>query len=101
MAGRRSKVQTRSASMVDADAVAFDQRLRQRRWRILRVALPRGHQVDALPLWISAPEQFLGWIAPQLPPAASAAYFADLERIAKQTGDLELLRLARRYRRRA
>lgn len=98
MAGRRSRVQSRSGTAIDADVVAFDQQLRQRRWRILRVALPRGHEIDALPLWISAPEQFLGWIAPQLPPAASAAYFADLERIAKQTGDLELFRLARRYR---
>jgi hypothetical protein len=98
MAGRGSKVQSRSGVAVDADLEAFDQRLRQRRWRILRAALPQGYEVAAMPLWITAPDQFLGWIAPQLPRAAGMVYFAELERIAKQTGDLDLLRLARRFR---
>lgn len=100
IAGGDNKILGRRRPDIDGDSEPIDQRLAKRRWRILRVALPRGHEIDALPLWISTPEQFVAWIAPQLPPSASAAYFADLERIAKQTTDLELLRLARRHRNR-
>jgi hypothetical protein len=96
MGGRGSKVQRRAS--VTPEVEAYDLRLRQRRWRILRTALPRGHEVGTLPLWIATPGQFLGWIAPQLPAAAAAIYFADLERIARQTADLELFRLSRQYR---
>lgn len=98
MGGRSSKVQNRTG--VAPEIEAFDQRLRQRRWRILRTALPRGHEAGTLPLWVTTPQQFLGWIVPQLPVAAAAAYSADLERIARQTSDLELFRLARQYRHR-
>lgn len=98
MGERSSKVQNRTG--VAPEIEAFDQRLRQRRWRILRTALPRGHEAGSLPLWVTTPQQFLGWIVPQLPPATASVYFADLERIARQTSDLELFRLSRQYRRR-
>ncbi len=96
MAERSNRARNRSGMSGDVDA--FDRQLQQRRWRILRTALPRGHEVGNLPLWITEPEQFLGWIAPRLSPMAGAVYFADLERIARQTSDLELFRLARRFR---
>jgi hypothetical protein len=76
----------------------IERRLAERRWRILRMIVPSGCKIDPLPLWLETPEQFVRWLTARLEPLANRAYFGDLERIAKQTCDLELLRLARRYR---
>jgi len=99
MAGRSSGVQSRPGWTLEPDLDPIDDQLRRRRrrWRILRVALPYGHGLDPLPAWVKTPEQFIGWLIGRLTPQALKNYFEDLEEIAKQTCDLELLRLARKY----
>jgi hypothetical protein len=77
----------------DRDPVA--ERMRQRRWRVLRAALPPGHGIDPLPLWVRTPRQFVGWVAGRLTPGGMRRYRAELEELARQTCDLELFRLAR------
>jgi hypothetical protein len=79
--------------------VEVARRLAERRWRILRMLVPAGCEIDPLPLWLETPEQFVRWLSARLSRNAGRAYFLDLERVAKQTCDLELLRLARRHRR--
>jgi len=76
----------------------FDEQLRRRRWRILQVVLPYGHSLGPQPPWVQSPDQFIYWIAAALSPQDLQHYLQDLEAVAKQTCDLELLRLARRYR---
>ena len=85
---------------LESDLDPVDEQLRRRRWRILRVALPQGHGLDPVPARIATPEQFVGWLVSRLSAQALMNYFEDLEEIAKQTCDLELLRLARKYLRR-
>jgi len=97
MVGRSSEVQSRPGWTLEPDLDPIDDQLRRRRWRILRVALPYGHGLDPLPAWVKTPEQFIGWVIGRLTPQALRNYFEDLEEIAKQTCDLELLRLARKY----
>jgi hypothetical protein len=50
-----------------------------------------------VPQWVRTPDQFIDWLSARLTAAAMRTYLADLELIAKQTCDLELLRLARSY----
>jgi hypothetical protein len=97
MAGRSGGAQSRPGWVLEADLDPVDEQLRRRRWRILRAVLPIGHGLDPLPTWVKTPEQFVGWLIGRLSPAGLRTYFEDLEEIAKQTCDLELLRLARRY----
>jgi hypothetical protein len=75
-----------------------DEQLSQRRWRILQVSLPYGHGLGPLPSWVKSPDQFIYWISASLSLQDLQNYLCDLETIAKQTCDLEVLRLARRYR---
>jgi hypothetical protein len=96
MAGR-TLAQTRPGWVLDPDLDPVDEQIRQRRWRVLRAALPPGRGLDAVPGWAKTPEQFIDWLSSRLNQAAIRAYFTDLELIAKQTCDLELLRLARTY----
>lgn len=96
MAGRSDGAQSRPERIVEPDVNSVDEQLRQRRWRILRAVLPISHGLGPLPIWVKTPEQFTGWLIGRLNPAGLRAYFRDLEEIAKQTCDLELLRLARR-----
>jgi hypothetical protein len=97
--GRNSEAQQRAGWSLDSNLDPRDERLRRRRWRILRVALPHGHGIEPLPAWIRTPEQVLSWVLDRLSGQALRNYFEDLEEIAKQTCDLELLRLARKARR--
>ncbi|MBU6507962.1 MAG: hypothetical protein KGI92_07465 [Alphaproteobacteria bacterium] len=97
MAGRSGGAQSRPGWVLEADLDPVDEQLRRRRWRILRAVLPIGQGLDPLPTWVKTPEQFVGWLIGRLSPAGLRTYFEDLEEIAKQTCDLELLRLARRY----
>jgi hypothetical protein len=97
MMGRNGEAPRRAGWTLESDLDPRDEQLRRRRWRILRVALPHGHGVDPLPTWVRTPEQFIGWLLGRLSPRALRNYFEDLEEIAKQTCDLELLRLARKY----
>ena len=69
----------------------------QRRWRILQNAQPLFTPVEPVPHWIRAPEQFVEWLSMRLTPSELRDYFRDLEDIARQSCDLELLRFARRY----
>jgi hypothetical protein len=98
MTGRIGEAPRRAGWTLEADLDPIDEQLRRRRWRILRVALPHGHSLDPVPAWVSTPEQFIGWLVGRLTPSALRDYFEDLEEIAKQTCDLELLRFARKYR---
>jgi hypothetical protein len=98
MVGRNTGAQTRPGWALEPNLDPIDEQLRNRRWRILRVALPYGHALDPMPVWIRTPEQFIGWLIGRLTPTALRNYFTDLEQIAKQTCDLELLRLSRKYR---
>ena len=50
-----------------------------------------------MPLWISTPTDFLGWLLVKLSVNELQDYFQQLERLAKNYCDLELLRLARMY----
>jgi len=97
MAGRSGGAQSRPGWVLEADPDPVDEQLRHRRWRILRAVLPIGHGLDPLPTWVKTLEQFVGWLIGRLNPAGLRTYFEDLEEISKQTCDLELLRLARRY----
>lgn len=81
---------------IEPDLDPLDERLRRRRWCILRTVLLR-RSGDTLPEWINTPEQFIGWIVGRLAPKPLTNYFTEIEDIAKQTCDLELLRLARQY----
>jgi hypothetical protein len=69
----------------------------QRRWRILQNAQPVFEPTEAVPAWIRTPEQFVDWLSLRVGPRELRAYFHDLEEIARQSCDLELLRFARRY----
>jgi hypothetical protein len=69
----------------------------QRRWRILHNAQPLFEPAEAVPNWIRNPEQFVGWLSLRIGPRELRAYFQDIEEIARQSCDLELLRFARRY----
>ena len=100
MNGRNSEAPRRAGWTLEPDLDPIDEQLRRRRWRILRVALPHGLGLDPVPAWVSTPEQFIGWLIGRLTPQALRNYFEDLEEIAKQTCDLELLRFARKYVRR-
>lgn len=81
----------------EANLDAVKDQLRRRRRRILQAALPSGHGLDPLPAWVKTPQQFVGWLTGRLTPRALKHYFTDLEEIARQTADLELFRLARKY----
>ncbi|HUZ75106.1 MAG TPA: hypothetical protein VMU87_19140 [Stellaceae bacterium] len=96
MAGR-SGAQARPGWALEPDLAPVDEQLRRRRWRVLRAALPQGRNVEAVPQWVRTPDQFIDWLSARLSTAAMRVYLADLELIAKQTCDLELLRLARSY----
>ena len=69
----------------------------QRRWRILQNAQPMFTPTEPAPSWIRTPEQFVEWLAIRLTPTELRSYFQDLEEIARQSCDLELLRFTRRY----
>lgn len=69
----------------------------QRRWRILTNTQPLVEPTAPLPAWIRTPEQFVDWLSMRVGPKELRAYFHDLEEIARQSADLELLRFARRY----
>lgn len=99
MAGR-SEAQSREGWTLAAGLEPANERIRHRRWRILRAVLPQSPGLGPVPAWIATPEHFIGWLVSRLAPAALQDYVEDLEEIAKQTCDLELLRLARKYRRR-
>jgi hypothetical protein len=100
MVGRNVEAARRPGWTLEDDLDPIDEQLRRRRWRILRVALPHGYGLEAVPSWIHTPEQFIGWLVGRVTPRALRSYFEDLEAIAKQTCDLELLRFARKYLRR-
>ena len=97
MVAARSGVQVRPGWSLEPDLDPLDEQLRRRRWRVLRAALPPSRGLDAVPHWVKTPDQFIDWITGRLSAVAIKGYFADLELIAKQTCDLELLRLARSY----
>ena len=90
--------QSRPGWTLEPDLGPNEEQLRRRRWRVLRAALPPGRSLDPLPTWVKSPDQFIEWLTGRLSRAAMKAYFDDLELIAKQTCDLELLRLARNHR---
>jgi hypothetical protein len=69
----------------------------QRRWRILQNAQPLYTPTEPVPSWIRMPEQFVEWLAIRLTPTELRGYFHDLEQIARQSCDLEMLRFAKRY----
>lgn len=96
MAGR-SSAQIRPGWALEPDLHPIEQQLRRRRWRVLRAALPPGRGLDQCPSSVTTPDQFIDWLMSRLSAAAARNYFDDLELIAKQTCDLELLRLARHY----
>ena len=69
----------------------------QRRWRVLQNAQPLFEPAETAPNWIRTPEQYVDWLSLRVGPRELRAYFHDLEEIARQSCDLELLRFARRY----
>lgn len=71
--------------------------LSRRRWRIMQRVLPFDNVVDPVPPWVRTPEQFVGWLSCRISQPGLRAYFREIETVAKQTSDLELLRFARKY----
>ncbi len=71
--------------------------LAQRRWRIMQSILPFDNAQDPLPVWVRTPDQFVGWLSCRIEHRALRAYFCEVQTIAKQICDLELLRFARKY----
>jgi hypothetical protein len=86
-----------SAENDDADTGAQVSLLRKRRWRIIESVLPFDSSSDPLPAWVRTPEQFVGWLSCRIDPAGLRSYFREIQTVAKQTADLELLRFARKY----
>ena len=80
-----------------ASASRIETLIGQRRWRILINAQPPFYPAEPVPVWIKTPEQFVDWLSIRLTPSELRTYFVDLEVIARQSCDLELLRFARRY----
>lgn len=76
---------------------AVDTLIGQRRWRILQTAQPPFEPTEAVPNWIRTPEQYVDWLSLRVGPRELHTYFHDIEAIARQSYDLELLRFARRY----
>ena len=81
----------------DTDQDSGEALLRQRRWRIMESLLPFDSTLDPLPGWVRTPEQFVGWMSCRLDTMGLKAYFREVQAVAKQTYDLELLRFARKY----
>jgi hypothetical protein len=81
----------------DADADAPVALMRKRRWRIIESVLPFDSTSDPLPAWVRTPEQFVGWLSCRIDPAGLRDYFREIQTLARQTADLELLRFARKY----
>ncbi len=74
-------------------ASAVETLIGQRRWRILQNAQPLFAPAEPVPAWIRTPEQFVEWLSMRARARRNcAAYFRDLEEIARQSCDLELLR---------
>ena len=71
--------------------------LSQRRWRIMLSALPFDSALDPLPAWVRTPDQFVGWLSCRIDQPGLRGYFLEIQTIAKQTCDLELLRFAKKY----
>jgi hypothetical protein len=71
--------------------------LSKRRWRIMQSVLPFDNSLDPLPAWVRTPDQFVGWLSCRIDQAGLRAYFREIQTVAKQTSDLELLRFARKY----
>lgn len=71
--------------------------LSQRRWRIMQSVLPFDNSLEPLPAWVRTPDQFVGWLSCRIDQAGLRAYFREIQTVAKQTSDLELLRFARKY----
>ena len=96
MAARSAQI--RPGWELEPDLDPVNERVRRRRWRVLRAALPPGPGLAQLPDWVKSPDQFIDWMTSVLSPRAFRAYLDDLELIARQTCDLELLRFARHHR---
>ena len=90
-------MRTETTWAIDPELDPIDAGLRRRRWRILRELIPGRIRSEAMPLWISTPTDFLGWLLVKLSVNELQDYFQQLERLAKNYCDLELLRLARMY----
>jgi len=69
----------------------------QRRWRIMQSLLPFDTSLEPLPAWVRTPDQFVGWLSCRIDQAGLRAYFQEIQGVARQIGDLALLRFARRY----
>ena len=91
------RMRTETTWAIDPELDPIDAGLRRRRWRILREVIPGRTGSDLMPLWISTPTDFLGWLLVKLSANELQDYFQQLERLAKNYCDLELLRLARMY----
>jgi len=81
----------------EANTDSGDMLMRHRRWRIMESLLPFDSTLDPLPAWVRTPEQFVGWMSCRIDTAGLKAYFREIQAVAKQTCDLELLRFARKY----
>ncbi|MGA2088770.1 MAG: hypothetical protein ABSG66_07615 [Stellaceae bacterium] len=81
----------------EADTDSGDTLMRHRRWRIMESLLPFDSTLDPLPAWVRTPEQFVGWMSCRIDTAGLKSYFREIQAVAKQTCDLELLRFARKY----
>jgi hypothetical protein len=46
---------------------------------------------------VRTPEQFVGWMSCRIDTTRLRAYFHEIQAVAKQTCDLELLRFARKH----
>ena len=95
---QRSEARNRPGWALEPNLDPVTELVRRRRWRVLRAALPHGRGLDPIPAGVKTPEEFVEWLLVRLSPMAAKAYFEDLELIAKQTCDLELLRFARTLR---
>ena len=81
----------------EADTDSGNALLSQRRWRIMESLLPFDSALNPLPAWVRTPEQFVGWMSCRTDIASLRAYFHEIQAVAKQTCDLELLRFARKH----
>jgi hypothetical protein len=90
-----NEARSRPGWALDPGLGPVEELVRRRRWRVLRAALPQGRGLDRTPSWVTTPEEFIDWLIGELSPNAVRGYFQDIELIAKQTCDLELLRFAR------
>lgn len=72
------KLRTYEAWRIEPELDPQAKRLRRRRWRVLREAMPITKRSHPAPLWVSTPNDFVGGVLIELSVDELQAYFGEL-----------------------